>query len=58
MSNIGSSSSIPYFCASYFRSRRWVSQSWPARTGWGLFNALAWPFWVEVVLAVVVLGSA
>ena len=21
--------------------------------GWGLFNALAWPFWVEVVLAVV-----
>ena len=23
--------------------------------GWGLFNALAWPFWVEVVLAVVVL---
>ena len=23
--------------------------------GWGLFNALVWPFWVEVVLAVVVL---
>ena len=23
--------------------------------GWGLFNALAWPMWVEVVLAVVVL---
>ena len=23
--------------------------------GWGLFNALAWPFWVEVVLAVVAL---
>ena len=23
--------------------------------GWGLFNALAWPFWVEVVLAVIVL---
>ena len=26
--------------------------------GWGLFNALAWPFWVEVVLAVVVLDLA
>ena len=23
--------------------------------GWGLFNVLAWPFWLEVVLAVVVL---
>ena len=23
--------------------------------GWGLFNALAWPFWIEVVLAVVAL---
>ena len=23
--------------------------------GWGLFNALEWPFWLEVVLAVVVL---
>ena len=23
--------------------------------GWGLFNALAWPFWVEVLLAVVLL---
>ena len=23
--------------------------------GWGLFNALEWPFWIEVVLAVVVL---
>ena len=23
--------------------------------GWGLFNALAWPFWIEVVLAVVLL---
>ena len=26
--------------------------------GWGLFNALAWPFWIEVVLAVVVLDLA
>ena len=26
--------------------------------GWGLFNALAWPFWVEVVLAVIVLDLA
>ena len=23
--------------------------------GWGLFNALAWPFWVEVLLAVILL---
>ena len=23
--------------------------------GWGLFNVLAWPMWVEVVLAVIVL---
>ena len=26
--------------------------------GWGLFNALDWPLWIEIVLAVVVLDLA
>ena len=26
--------------------------------GWGLFNALSWPFWVEVILAVLILDLA
>ena len=29
-----------------------------ARLGWGLFNALAWPAWVEVTLAILILDLA
>ncbi|TDK43888.1 sterol desaturase family protein [Antarcticimicrobium luteum] len=29
-----------------------------ARGGWGLFNALAWPVWVEVALAILILDFA